>query len=289
MYNPDKTDQQNRLSDHGKHAWIKLLNLRFKTIVNDVREKQFGLAFSRLLKLFSSDQKDLMIRGQGTGALKLELKLLENRMNAIDNEKMELGKLLSDFQYRHSIELGNLLLEILQFRKLLYQYDRLKYEEAEKDEKRYREQIKSDRKQQKHKLTIAESKELKKKFRKATLLCHPDKVNEQHKEAAQGMFIRLKNAYDSNDLKQVDEILTNLEKGNYFKSKSDTISENEALMAEIAKLRKRIIQFEKKVTSIKNSETYTKIVAIDDWDKYFRDTKIKLEAELEELKIQIKT
>jgi len=33
---------------------------------------------------------------------------------------------------------------------------------------------------------------MKKKFRMATLLCHPDKLNEKLKEATQGIFIRLK-------------------------------------------------------------------------------------------------
>ncbi|WPC10980.1 hypothetical protein LEQ04_09980 [Riemerella anatipestifer] len=48
---------------------------------------------------------------------------------------------------------------------------------------------------------------MKKEFRKATVLCHADKVADEFKDAAQRIFIDLKEAYDTNDLKKVSEIL----------------------------------------------------------------------------------
>lgn len=226
--------------------------------------------------------------GPDVNALKQELKILENKLHAVDNEKIELEKLLSDFQYRHSGELGDILLEILRLRMILYKVDQTKYKEAERDEKQYREQVRTDRKKIKFELNTDEKKEIRKKFRKATLLCHPDKVSEKLKESAQGIFIRLKSAYDANDLKQVAEILSHLEKGDFFKSISETVTERELLKAETEKLRKRIKSLEKELSEIKNSNTYKTVIAIDDWDVYFRNLKAKLEGELEEIKNQIK-
>lgn len=221
--------------------------------------------------------------------LKFRLKRLEKRFHRVDNEKIEMEKLLSDFQYRHTMELGDLLLEILKVRTLLFQSDKSKQEDAKKYEEQFRQQLLADKKQQKLQLNKEEQKELKKKFRKATTLCHPDKVDEKYSEEAKEVFIKLKSAYDSNNLKKVAAILFNLEKGNYFKPKSQTISEKELLMTEIKKLRNRIKSIGKDIVLIKKSYEYKKIIGIVDWDEYFRSMKKKLEAELEEMKTQLKS
>ncbi len=249
--------------------------------------KGFSATIAKIQKLVLPKRGALSNTGPEITGLKQELKILEDQLHTTDNEKIELEKLLSDFQYRHSSELGAILLEILRLRMILYRVDQTKYEDAKRDEEKYREQVHLDRKKLKLQLNDEEKKELKKKFRKATLLCHPDKVSEKLKNAAQGMFIRLKKAYDLNDLKQVSEILAYLEKGNYFKSNSDTVLEKELLIAEIKKLRTHIKTLENEIISIKNSNTYKTIIAIDDWDVYFRNMKAKLERELEEIKKQI--
>lgn len=249
--------------------------------------KGFSIILAKIQEFLIPKQGILAGAGTEVAGLKKELKILETLLYSVDNEKVELEKILSDFQYRHSYELGSILLEILRLRMILFRVDQAKYEEAQRDEKRYREQVRLARKKPKFQLNTEEKKELKKKFRKATLLCHPDKVSEKLKDEAQGMFITLKKAYDLNDLNKVSEILTQLEKGNYFKSNSDYVSEKELLIVEIKKLRIRLKIRERKIISIKNSSTYKKIIAIDDWDVYFKDMRAKLETELEEIKKQV--
>ncbi len=222
-----------------------------------------------------------------TMVLKHRLKKLEKQLHAVDSKKIELEKLLSDFHHRHTMELGDLLLEILKLRTLLFPLDDSRYEEAKRYEERFREQLLADRKQQKQQITKDEKAELKKKFRKATVLCHPDKVDKKFSAEANEIFILLKEAYDSNNLKKVTDILFNLEKGNYFKPKSETVSERELLIAEIKKLMGRVKSIENDIARIKKSFEYKRIIAIDDWDEYFRAMKAKLEAELAEMKVQL--
>jgi len=131
-------------------------------------------------------------------------------------------------------------------------------------------------------------KELKKKFRKATFLCHPDKVSDEFKDVAQKIFIELKAAYDANDLKRVTEILDDLEKGNYFKTRSETVNEKYKLKAAIAKLKEQIKTLETEIVVIKESETFKTIISIDDWDEYFKLTKERLKKELKSLQLEIK-
>lgn len=253
-------------------------------IIEDVSKDEFASAINKIQNFISKNQQLSVWFDPEISALKLEIKNLENQLTGYDNEKIELEKLLSEFQYRHSIELGEIILDILKLRKLKFKNDKEKFDEAENDEKDYRDQFNTEKEKEIFVLNDEEKIELKKKFRKATILCHPDKVNDEFKSSAQEIFIELKNAYDSNNLNRVIEILDDLEKGNYFSSKSDMISEKELLKAAIAKLRAQIEKLETEIISIKQSDTFKTILDIVDWDNYFQNTKQQLKIELDILK-----
>ena len=258
-----------------------------KEIIEEVKKDEFASAIKKIQHFISGNQQLLKWTDPEIAGLKLEIKNLENQMNAFDNEKIELEKLLTEFQHRHSTELGKIIIEILKFRKEKFKLDKDKYEEAETDEKEYREQFARESERKIFELSAEEKNELKKKFRKATVLCHPDKVNDEFKEAAELIFIELKAAYDMNDLKKVSEILNDLENRNYFKIRSETITEKDILKAAIAKLRLKIKQLENEIINIKQSEAFKTISSITSWDEYFRITKEKLSIELDILKKQI--
>jgi hypothetical protein len=262
-------------------------NADIEEIIEYISNEEFSSAISKIQNFISKNWQLSIWIDSEIAALKLEIKNLENKLNAFDNEKIELEKLLSEFQHRHTIELGNIILEILKLRKLKFNSDKAKYEEAENDERQYREQVNIEKEREVFELTEEDKKELKKKFRKATFLCHPDKVNDEFKEAAQQIFIELKAAYDVNNLKKVTEILNDLEKVNYFKSKSETVSKKDLLKAAIAELHRRIKTLETEIITIKQSDTFKTTISISDWDEYFRITKEKLQRELDELSLEI--
>lgn len=262
-------------------------NSDLKDIIEDVRNEEFGSAINKIQIFISKNQQLSIWTDPEIAALKLEIKNLENQLNGFDNEKIELEKLLSEFQHRHTIELGEIILDILKLRKLKFKSDKSKFEEAENDERQYREQVNTEKEKEIFELTDEQKLELKKKFRKATVLCHPDKVADEFKEAAQRIFIELKQAYDANDLKKVTEILDDLEKGNFFKTKSETVQEKDLLKAAIAKLKRQINILETEIITIKESDTFKTIISIEDWDDYFQRTKEKLKRELEELQLEI--
>ncbi|SFT10239.1 PLD-like domain-containing protein [Porphyromonadaceae bacterium NLAE-zl-C104] len=262
-------------------------NSDLQDIIEDIRKDEFGSAINKIQNFISKNQQLSIWIDPEIAALKLEIKNLENQLNGYDNEKIELEKLLSEFQHRHTIELGDIILDILKLRKLKFKSDKTKYEEAENDERQYREQVHTEKEKEIFELTDEQKLELKKKFRKATVLCHPDKVTDEFKEAAQRIFIELKQAYDANDLKKVSEILDELEKGNFFKTKSETVQEKDLLKAAIAKLKRQINILETEIITIKESDTFKTIIRIEDWDDYFQRTKEKLQRELEELQLEI--
>jgi len=256
-------------------------------IINDIQNEEFASAITKIQNFINQNQQLAIWDDPEISALRLEVKILENQINGYENEKIELEKLLSDFHHRHTIELGDIILEVLKLRKLKYKDDKEKHREAEEDYDQYSKDIKEEKRNPKFELTDEEKLELKKNFRKATFMCHPDKVGDEFKDAAQKIFVDLKAAYEANDLKKVTEILNNLEKGNFFKSMSDTISEKEKLIVASAKLRMQIKTLESEIIAIKQSETFKTISEIDDWDMYFNKTKELLEQELQELKVEI--
>lgn len=262
-------------------------NSDLQHIIEDIGKEEFSSAINKIQIFISKNQQLSIWTDPEIAALKLEIKNLENQLNGFDNEKIELEKLLSEFQHRHTIELGEIILDILKLRKLKFKSDKSKFEEAANDERQYREQVNTEKEKEIFELTDEQKLELKKKFRKATVLCHPDKVADEFKEAAQRIFIELKQAYDANDLKKVTEIFDDLEKGNFFKTKSETVQEKDLLKAAIAKLKRQINILETEIITIKESDTFKTVISIEDWDDYFQRTKEKLQREFEELQLEI--
>ena len=266
------------------------LNEDLKEIISYIENESYALAVSKIQNFISNSQKISIWIDPEIAALKLEIKILENQLNAFDNEKVELEKIVSEFQRRHTIELGEIILDILKLRKLKFIQDKTKYTEAENDERHYRKQIEEEKGKGIFDLTEDQKNELKKKFRRATVLCHPDKfANEplEIQKQAEEIFKELNEANGKNNLQNVSEILVNLEKGTLSFSKGLGITDKDKLKTTINRLKLRVKKLETEIISIKQSETFRTILNISDWDDYFIKTKEKLKIELEELQLEI--
>ena len=256
-------------------------------IIIGIRKEQFSIAINKIEFFINSYQQLCIWRDPEIAGLKLEIKMLENQLNAFDNEKIELEKLLSDFQHRHTIELGEIILGILKLRKIKYKDHYKKAKETEEDFKKFNEQFENEKNKHQFELNEEEKTELKKKFRKASTFCHPDKVIDEQKTEAAEVFMALKEAYDQNDLEKVTRILKDLETDNSFRSSGDTITEKELLKAAITKLRQKLKQLEVAIVNLKESETFVSVNAIKDWDSYFSKNKEQLQQELDSLTSEI--
>lgn len=219
-------------------------------------------------------------------ALKLEIKNLENCINAIDNERISIEKLISEFEYRHSQELGDIILELLKLRKQQAKKETKEYKEAEKDERDYKKYYQSEQKKNIETLTEEQKAKLKSKFRKASMLCHPDKYSTEPIEVqkeAERIFKELNNANAKNDLKRVMEILEQLEKGDLRAIARQAASDKQLLQKTIEQLKLKLAQLEAQLADLINNETYLKIDAIEDWDIYFEHLRGHLQRELDEM------
>lgn len=274
-----------------KSGTAKLVEYNFNhdinAIIEAIRKEEFSIAVIKIQNFINSYQQLSIWKDPEMAGLKLEIKMLENQLNAFDNEKIELEKVLSDFQHRHTIELGEIILDILKLRKIKYKDHDKKAKEADKDFDQFNEQFESEKNKHQFKLNEKEKAELKNRFRKASMLCHPDKVTDEQKAEAADAFMTLKKAYDQNDLEKVNRILKDLETGNPFHSSVDTITEKELLKKTIANLRKKLQQLQTQIVNLKESETFVTISIIKNWDDYFTETKEQLQQELESLTLEL--
>lgn len=222
-------------------------------------------------------------------AMRLELKVLELQVSSLEDERIEIDKLLYTYNIRHDQELGDLVSKLLYLRKERLKSNALKddkikeeAEAAEKEYHEYKESIIENKDESITKLSDEELTEIKTKYRKASKLCHPDVVAEQYKDLAHDVFQVLQKSYEINDLSKVSEILTNLEKGIFF-TKSEIISKKEEIKRQLMQLRFKRDELEKELNLMKKSEIFNTIRKIENWDDYFSDLKRKLETEIIEM------
>lgn len=265
-----------------------IFNSDIDEIIDLIQKEDFGDAINKIESFINKNQQLSIWSDPEIAALKLEIKNIENQINAFDNEKIELEKILADFQHQHSIELGEIILDILKLRSIRCKNDKEKFEEAKRDEEEYQGQFEAEK--EIIDLSDEQKKELKKKYRKATMFCHPDKFSNEPIEVqkqAEAIFKDLNEANAKNDLAKVIAILENLEKGILKTEKGDIISDKEILRFTINSLKLKLEQLEFEILNIKQSDTFKTVTSIEDWNLYFEQTKEKLKSELEKLKKEL--
>ena len=269
----------------------KLSVYQFQQDIDQIIRALSQNAFSQAVELideFIKRNHQIVVYGEvDIAALKLEIRHLEHQLNAYDDEKTELEKTLTLFQHRHTKELGKYISRLLHLRKLKFVWDDEKFAEAEQDEREYHQQLEEENTKEIQTLSEEDQKALKRAYKKASILCHPDKVAEEMKEDATETFTKLKQAYEENNLALVQEILDDLEQGKFFQSRTASISEKEKLQLEIQRLREKIQVLEAEIYAIKESEEYQTISEIEDWDEYFDRIREQLKDEIERIEIEL--
>ena len=238
-----------------------------------------------LIETFTNKHSQLIVYEDTTVfALQLEIKSLEIQLNALENDKVETEKLIQEFS--HTKELGELVLKLLYLRKQ-YAATAKEKEDAERDENEYKESYEANKNKQIPKLNEEEQKSLKSVYREASMLCHPDKFHNEPEKLLQAeeLFKTLQDAYSSNDVMKVNEILANLKNGILTVDTQKQPTKKKLLQARLAKLKLKLDDLIKHIGVIKETDTYKTATENEDWDIYFEKVKAKLQKEIEILTI----
>jgi len=135
-----------------------------------------------------------------------------------------------------------------------------------------------------YQLTDAKLKEIKRLYRKASKICHPDRVKEQQRAQAEELFNTLQKAYKRNDIKKVRSIATFLEKGGQFDMKIDAYDNVEVVRAQIENVLAQIEETEDEITNIEGSSAFQTVDNIkEDWNDYFAVIQDNFKAQIGEI------
>jgi hypothetical protein len=201
---------------------------------------------------------------------------LEEKFDTLIIEKDDVERKIHQLTIEYNQKLGDLLLELIELKS---KYN-INFSGAFNEEKRKVEEASETNL---HNLPDEDIIELKKIYKKAALLCHPDKVDESKKEKAEKVFKALNTAYKNNDIEEVNRIYLNLSTNNFLCSEkvydSKTILRNaiERLLFKIEEIR-----FE--IHKLKLSPYYVVLEKVYDWDLYYRFEREKILNEITEIK-----
>ncbi len=155
-------------------------------------------------------------------ALQLEIRRLEAELLALEAERAEAGRLLTAFELWHQRELGELLQEVLALRRDVARHQRHASAYAEREyqraHQRYQQQAHAHEQAQAtapHTFALdADGRAiLKKLYREAAQLCHPDRVADAQKAAATTAFQQVLGAYQRQDAAALQAQLLDLRRG----------------------------------------------------------------------------
>lgn len=221
--------------------------------------------------------------------LQWEIKYLETEITALENERANILKIIADFIHSYTLAFGDILSKILRLKveKLKQQGNTRRskeFEKAQQEYKDFREQYKEEKEKEVYDLTPDEEEELKKKYRKAAMLCHPDKfTDEEMKAKAQKVFIQLDEAYKKSDLKKVREILEKLEQGIFDIGEPAAINNKAQLLERLNYLKSRLTEIKGELQKLLISKQYRDIISINNMKTFFEEEKVRLEKELNDL------
>ena len=226
--------------------------------------------------------------------LKTQISILETRLSVAQYKKTEILKEIDKFRIRHNSDLGLLIGKILKLQMEIFyllqnddEVHRVNYQEAKKDYTAYRHQRRSLKKFQPLQMLDENQRErMKKMYREATKLCHPDIVIEDLRAEAQKVFIELHHAYMINDIQKVEEIYKLLTRSKMFNKLRTSNEERELLEARAARLQADLKILQSEIAELEESKVYRTLINIRDWDEYFEQMKIKLSAEYQSLKME---
>ena len=122
-------------------------------------------------------------------------------------------------------------------------------------------------------------------YKKAAVICHPDKVDDTMKKEAEAIFKTLHKAYVNNDLDEVIRIYENLKTNSFLVTGKD-YNERDLLVKQINRMVYKINQIKFEIESLKITPAFQVLDKIYDWNMFYRLEEQKIINEINALKYE---
>jgi len=292
-------DKLQKLSEHRNEYSndINEFNTQYNLILGEIITKILDL--ERQMLYMETIEKELEFNNvkDAYTQCKEELEALKSERDTLEAQLRKMDEFDDDYEKTYE-ELQTIKQQIDEKEKELYSKRKAtkvakeeldddpvfrEYEKAKSTYEEFNSEYEEVVNEERYSLSEEEQQELKKLFRKAVKLCHPDIVSDELKEEAQAIIQELNSAYAKKDLTKVREILFNLENGITFTSASESVNNKETLQIKIVDIRSKIKIMIEEITELKEDETFNTIQDIEDWDDYFQERKEQLDEKYADL------
>ncbi|MBK7553433.1 MAG: hypothetical protein IPI55_02210 [Flavobacteriales bacterium] len=217
------------------------------------------------------------------------IRMLNALITQLVGERAEVEGQVAHYNHRFRMELSPILLKILELKKKIYEklkkygIDDPTYADLDEEFKKVHEEYEAERNVVVADLSEEDQKDIKAMYREAATLCHPDsgKCVFSNKKGAEEVFGKLSQAYNSNDIHTVRDILSQLRKGSWQGVNEQ--DELETLRVQLATLEHRYRSLMRDLELVKTTEPYRTIENLEDWDGYFQDLRTKYQAQYDQL------
>lgn len=219
-----------------------------------------------------------------------QINLISFQLEALEVKKVDVERLLEQFNHRYILELNPLISKILQLKRKIYKklerfgFVDKNFQKIDEEFHQTNEDYEREKEIDIPDLSEEDTQSIKTLYRNASKYCHPDSLKcvFEDKEQAAIAFSALTDAYKNNDIDSVRRIHDDLT--------SKNPSFNLSAESELEKLRMRFESLKERYTRLKDelaiilcSEQYNLIIAIEDWDVYFEEQKRQLKQEYQSL------
>ncbi|MCB5320631.1 DNA repair protein [Yersinia intermedia] len=162
-------------------------------------------------------------------------------------------------------------------------------EEAKEKYESYQEQQKDAerRHSNEQKLSADQRQELKRLWRQASRLCHPDLVADEFKEKAHQLMVQLNQARQRGDFPAINALLESLKRGFEPLMASDCIDDLERLRRKIKQVRDQIDVMLRELEALEDEDSWQLITSLSDKDNWFKEQENVLSKTLKLLERQV--
>lgn len=259
-------------------------------IVQALEQRRYADAIAAITVWLQNQRALTTWQDPQIAASKLELKTLEAELQDLIDRRNTRIQRLDEFNDLYLTRLGPLMTEILRLRKVLAEKmlrrqlregsrsepvteeSARQADAASQDYESYRQRHQEAQRHQaaQDKLAESERQELKRLWRQASKLCHPDLVDDGMKAEATTLMVRLNQARQRGDLPTVRLILARLMQGQQPMMASARLNDLQSLRQRIAEIRQQIRVLNLELLGLEKEGAWQLVTTLRDAEGYFR-------------------
>ncbi|WP_253381847.1 J domain-containing protein [unidentified bacterial endosymbiont] len=215
---------------------------------------------------------------------------LTQRWRALPADSLHAAEARKHLQQQSQL-IANLLAEALELESGLTPEDpaRQARDEANQEYEKYREQHHDAeiRLRKSKALCEADQNELKRLWRQASKLCHPDLVADERKEDATTMMVQLNQAKQRGDVKAIRSLVARLQQGFEPMMASDRLNDLERIRKKMAQVREQIDALVHELAELEKQESWLLISSLNNMEAYFAQQERALNEVRASLELQV--